>query len=91
MYAGFRSADVIASRVSRAREVLAVSTVGYSEALAPPVQTSVPQLFVVNSAQIVNGTLNINETIALAERQLPELQRRLGVAPGAAAERVGVP
>ena len=29
--------------------------------------TSVPGLFLVNSAQIVNGTLNVNETVRLAE------------------------
>jgi hypothetical protein len=35
--------------------------------------TSVPGLAVVNSAHIVNGTLNVNETVQLAERAVPEL------------------
>jgi hypothetical protein len=31
-------------------------------------QTSIAGLFVVNAAQIVDGTLNVNETVGLAER-----------------------
>ena len=46
----------LAFRVSRVRQVLAVSTLSYSERL-PPMVTSVPGLYVVNSAHIVNGTL----------------------------------
>ena len=34
-----------------------------------------PGVHVVNSAQIVNGTLNVNETIKLAESAIPELLR----------------
>jgi hypothetical protein len=33
----------------------------------PPTKTSVDGVYIVNSAQIVNGTLNVNETIRLAE------------------------
>ncbi|HXJ30139.1 MAG TPA: NAD(P)/FAD-dependent oxidoreductase [Gemmatimonadales bacterium] len=77
MYPHFRADDVLAWQVSRVREMLAVSTVGYSRLLAPPVTTSIPKVFVVNSAQIVNGTLNVNETLGLAEEKLPELRRRL--------------
>jgi hypothetical protein len=36
--------------------------------------TSLENVFIVNSAQITNGTLNVNETILLAERALKELQ-----------------
>jgi protoporphyrinogen oxidase len=67
MYPHFHPEDVLAFRVSRVRHVLAVSTLNYSERL-PPMTTSVPGLTVVNSAHIVNGTLNVNETLALAER-----------------------
>ena len=67
MYPHFRREDVLAFRVSRVRHVLAISTLNYSEKL-PSMATSVPGLFVVNSAHIVNGTLNVNETLALAER-----------------------
>ncbi|MBL8867929.1 MAG: FAD-dependent oxidoreductase, partial [Planctomycetia bacterium] len=59
--------DVLAFRVSRVRQVLAISTLNYSENL-PPMTTSVPGLHIVNSAHIVNGTLNVNETLQLADR-----------------------
>ena len=77
MYTHFRPQDVMAWQVSRVREMLAVSTVGYSQHLAPPVHTTIPNVFVVNSAQIVNGTLNVNETLGLAEEKLPALRRHL--------------
>jgi len=57
--------QVQAFAVSRVRRVFALPTLGFSERL-PAQQTSVPGLFVVNSAQIVNGTLNVNETVHLA-------------------------
>lgn len=64
--------DVRCARVSRVRHVLAVSTLGYSDAL-PPTTTTVPGLHLVNSAHIVNGTLNVDETVRLAERAAGEL------------------
>jgi hypothetical protein len=73
MIPGLRPADVVARRVSRAREVLAVSTLGYSTDVMPRLQTSHPRVFVCNSAQIAHGTLNVNETVALAERSAPAL------------------
>lgn len=72
MHPDFRREDILAFRVARARRVLALSTLGYSDNL-PPIRTSVPGLYLVNSAQIVNGTLNVNETVSLAERALPVL------------------
>jgi len=72
MYAGFTERDVQAFRVSRVRHVFALPTLGYSDRL-PPSATSVPGVHIVNSAQIVNGTLNVNETVQLAERALPGL------------------
>ena len=46
-----------------------VATLGYSRRL-PPIATSVPGLFLANSAHIVNGTLNVDETLQLAGRVL---------------------
>ncbi len=91
MYPAFRRDDVVACQVSRVREMLAVSTVGYSDNLAPPVRTSVPGVFIINSAQIVNGTLNVNETIGLAEKKVTELGRLIGEAPEEHAVRAGAP
>jgi len=73
MYPGLRRSDVSAFRVSRVRHVFAIPVLDYSRRL-PPVRTSIPGLFVVNSAHILNGTLNVNETLALAERVVPVLE-----------------
>ncbi|HSJ70870.1 MAG TPA: NAD(P)/FAD-dependent oxidoreductase [Acidimicrobiia bacterium] len=70
MYPWFESDQIVAHAVARARYVLPLSTVGYSDRL-PPMQTSVPGVYVVNSAHIVNGTLNANETVGLANRSVP--------------------
>ncbi|MBD5606990.1 MAG: FAD-dependent oxidoreductase [Candidatus Eremiobacteraeota bacterium] len=69
MYPGFSRDRIRAFRISRVRHVFPIATLGYSRTL-PPVETSVPGLFVLNAAPIVNGTLNANETVALAERGL---------------------
>ena len=69
MYPAFRRDDVLAFHVSRVRHVLAVSTLDYSTVALPPVRTSMPNVFIANSAQIANGTLNVNETIGLANTQ----------------------
>lgn len=64
--------DVVAVRTARARYVFPLPVLRYSETVAP-VHTSVPGLHLVHSAQIVNGTLNANETIQLAEDSVPAL------------------
>jgi protoporphyrinogen oxidase len=69
MYPKFRRADVLDFRIARARDVLAISTLDYSTLALPAVRTSLSNVFIVNSAQIESGTLNLNETIGLANRQ----------------------
>ncbi len=72
MYPEFRRSDVRAFRVSRVRHVFPVPVLGYSK-LVPPVKTGVPGLYCVNSSHIVNGTLNVNQTLELAARAAGEL------------------
>ncbi|MGZ6996300.1 MAG: NAD(P)/FAD-dependent oxidoreductase, partial [Acidimicrobiia bacterium] len=60
-------ADVLGVKISRVRRVFPIPTLGYSRRV-PSMATSVPGLHLVSSAQIVNGTLNVNETVELAER-----------------------
>jgi protoporphyrinogen oxidase len=80
MHPGFRRADVVAAKLSRVREVLAVSTLDYSARCLPPVETSLAGVWLANSAQIANGTLNVNETVGLANQAaaaiLPRLTQR---------------
>lgn len=77
MYPDFRRDDVVEFRVARAREVLAISTLDYSDRALPPLRTSLPNVFIVNSAQIASGTLNLNETVGLANVQAAELRQIL--------------
>lgn len=79
LYPDIRDEEIAAMRVSRARHVLPIPRMNYSDHL-PPLTTSVPGLYAVNSAHIVNGTLNVNETIELADRALGEIDgdRRSG-------------
>jgi hypothetical protein len=44
----------------------------------PAVATSVAGVYTVNSSQILNGTLNVNETLQLAARALPVLTGEIG-------------
>ena len=66
MHPSLSLADVKAFRISRVRHVFALPTIGYSDRL-PPTVTSVPGFYSLNSSHIVNGTLNVNETIKLAD------------------------
>jgi protoporphyrinogen oxidase len=83
VYPNFTEDDVLACRISRVAEVFPLPVLQYSEKV-PPVSTSLPGLHLVNAAQILNGTLNVNETIGLAERCASHL---LG-SDGLAAEEV---
>ena len=71
MYAHFKREDVLAFKISRVRQVFPLPTIDYS-ANVPGVKTSLENIFIVNSAQITNGTLNVNETVQLAERFFEE-------------------
>ena len=72
MYPSFEPSDVLSFQISRVRYVFAIPTLNYSCEL-PSMSTSVPGVHIVNSAHIINGTLNVNETVQLAERTIPEL------------------
>jgi protoporphyrinogen oxidase len=67
MFPRFSRKDVLAFKVSRVRQVFPLPVLNYSRDL-PSMTTSVDGVFVVNSSHIVNGTLNVNETVQLAER-----------------------
>ena len=72
MYPDLRDDDIVQAKVSRVRHVLAVSTINHSASI-PPVWTSVPGVAIVSSAQILHGTLNVDETLRVIEDSLPQL------------------
>jgi protoporphyrinogen oxidase len=67
VYPDFTPDRIRAARISRVAEVFPLPTLRYSEQVPEPT-TSIPGLHLVSSANIVNGTLNVNETIELAEQ-----------------------
>jgi protoporphyrinogen oxidase len=72
MYPDVQPNNILFCGVSKARNVFSLPTINYSENL-PGIKTSVKNYFIVNSAQIINGTLNVNETIQVAESKLSEI------------------
>ncbi|HKS27648.1 MAG TPA: NAD(P)/FAD-dependent oxidoreductase [Pyrinomonadaceae bacterium] len=73
MYPAFDAErDVLCFQVSRVRNVFPLPVLNYSGRM-PPMQTSVAGLHIINSAHITNGTLNVNETLKLAERAAASL------------------
>jgi protoporphyrinogen oxidase len=69
MYPQISEPDVLYFGVSKAKQVFALPTLGYSVNI-PGIKTSMQNFYIVNSAQIINGTLNVNETIQVAESKL---------------------
>ncbi|QDT07951.1 hypothetical protein K227x_63800 [Rubripirellula lacrimiformis] len=81
MYDHFSRDNVLDFKVARAKYVAALATVDYSTRL-PRIVTSVPGFYALNSAHILEGNLNVNETIQLGETKLahevwPDYQRRI--------------
>jgi protoporphyrinogen oxidase len=72
VYPDLGADEVEGFRCARVREVMAVPTVGYRDRV-PPVATSIPGLYVVNSAQIIDGTLNVDATLGALEAAMPVL------------------
>ena len=70
MYPHIKGDDILCCQVARAKYVFALSTLNYSKNL-PPVSTSIPGVYILNSAYIINGTLNVNETLELVKKKLP--------------------
>ncbi|HEX4947600.1 MAG TPA: NAD(P)/FAD-dependent oxidoreductase [Blastocatellia bacterium] len=72
MYPHLKRDDILAFKISRVRNVFPLPTLRYSENV-PAMETSLPGVYIVNSSHILNGTLNVNEGIKLAEQAMPKL------------------
>ncbi len=83
MYPAFSRDDVVAFEVSRVRDMVALTTLDYSASARPEIETSLPNVHIVNSAQIVNSTLNVNETVAVANEGAVRLRAKLVPRTGA--------
>ena len=72
MYPALSEDDIVHFSIASEKRVFALPVLHYSEIL-PPVITSLKGYYIINSAQIVNSTLNVNETIRIAEKKLEEI------------------
>lgn len=84
LHPDLRDDEILAFRVSRAPYVFALPTLGYLDRI-PPLRTSAPGLYVVNGSQIADGTLNVDETVRLAERSAREILADVPSIPAAVA------
>lgn len=67
IYPHLSNASRVAAQVARARHVFPVPTPGHSRRV-PAMRTATPGVYAVNATHIRNGTLNVNETVQLANR-----------------------
>ena len=58
--------------VARAKHVITVAKLGYSATLQN-VKTSIDNVYIINTSHIKDGTLNVNETVKVAETKLEEI------------------
>lgn len=72
MYSWLTDDNIKFVGVARAKHVITVAKLGYSASLQD-VKTSVPNVYIVNTSHIKDGTLNVNETIRVAETKLEEI------------------
>ena len=73
MYPEFKKDDIVWSGIERTPVALPIPTMNYSSEALPPSTTSLEHVFIVNSAQIADGTMNVNEMIGLANRRASEI------------------
>jgi protoporphyrinogen oxidase len=73
MHSSLTKDDLLMFKIARAKEIMPVTTINYSEELLPPVNTSLGNIFLINSAQLVNRAWNANEIIGLAKQKAAEL------------------
>jgi protoporphyrinogen oxidase len=62
MYPFLNEGNIKFTGLARAKHVITVLNRGYSGNL-PDIKTSIPGVYIINSAHISDGTLNVNETI----------------------------
>ncbi|AFL87568.1 protoporphyrinogen oxidase [Terriglobus roseus DSM 18391] len=78
MYPDLKEAEIERWFVFRERNVQPVPTIGYS-GIVPPVRTPVPNVYLANTAQIINNTLNNNAMTSIANQACCELMKDIPV------------
>lgn len=73
MYPDLKADDLVAYRISRILDFPIIPTLDYHRSSLPSSLTSMKNIFIANSAQILNGTNNVNEIVGLANDKAAEL------------------
>jgi protoporphyrinogen oxidase len=72
MYPWLTDDNIKFAGVARAKHVITVAKLNYSDIL-PGIKTSIPHVSIINTSHIKDGTLNVNETVRVAETKLDEI------------------
>jgi len=72
MYPWLTDDDIQFTGVARAKHVITIAKLNYSDIL-PGIKTSIPGVSIINTSHIKDGTLNVNETVRVAETKLEEI------------------
>ncbi|HYM92709.1 MAG TPA: FAD-dependent oxidoreductase, partial [Chitinophagaceae bacterium] len=72
MYHWLTDVNIKFAGVARAKHVITVAKMNYSETL-PDIKTSIPGVSIINTSYIKDGTLNVNETVRVAETKMQEI------------------
>lgn len=72
IHPSLKDEEIISCQVAKAKYVITLPEMGYSLNL-PSFKTSVNNLFVINSSFITDGTLNVNETLKVADTYFPKV------------------
>lgn len=72
MYPWLTDDNIKFAGVAKAKHVITVAKLNYSDVL-PGIKTSMPGVSIINTSHIKDGTLNVNETVRVAETKLEEI------------------
>jgi protoporphyrinogen oxidase len=72
MYPDLKNENIKFVGVAKAKHVITVAKINYS-ALLPDIKTSLPGVYIINTSHIKDGTLNVNETVRVAETKLESI------------------
>lgn len=72
MYPSLTKENIKFVGIAKAKHVITVAKLNYSH-LLPDIKTTVPNLYIINTSNIKDGTLNVNETVKVAETKLEEI------------------
>jgi protoporphyrinogen oxidase len=72
IHPSLKEEEILSCQVAKAKYVITLPEMGYSLNL-PSFKTSVSNLFIINSSFITDGTLNVNETLKVADTYYPKV------------------